>query len=205
MDDNKTGTYMVQLMRRKPRKPGSGQGGNGGQGGGQMRPQNGGHQGGRNNRMRHGGRPQQGGQRGAKTIDGKTYQQAQQAREKYLALARDALSAGDRVEAENYFQHADHYSRIINEFQEMMAWEAPQAHSQPVAEGESVAAEPVATQEVAAAVAPAETYVESAEPYAEVQKQDSPELALQRQREALPAFLKGVEEEKNPGGETGSA
>ena len=34
--------------------------------------------------------------------------------EKYLALARDSASAGDRVLAENYFQHADHYYRVLN-------------------------------------------------------------------------------------------
>jgi hypothetical protein len=33
--------------------------------------------------------------------------------EKYLQLARDANSAGDRVMAENYLQHAEHYYRII--------------------------------------------------------------------------------------------
>jgi len=33
--------------------------------------------------------------------------------DKYLTLARDALSSGDRVAAENYFQHAEHYLRII--------------------------------------------------------------------------------------------
>lgn len=39
---------------------------------------------------------------------------AQQLMEKYLALARDASSSGDRVLAENYFQHADHYYRVLN-------------------------------------------------------------------------------------------
>jgi hypothetical protein len=39
---------------------------------------------------------------------------AQQLMEKYLALARDSASAGDRVLAENYFQHADHYYRVLN-------------------------------------------------------------------------------------------
>lgn len=39
---------------------------------------------------------------------------AQQVVEKYLALARDASSAGDRVMAENYFQHAEHYLRVLN-------------------------------------------------------------------------------------------
>lgn len=33
--------------------------------------------------------------------------------EKYMALARDAASAGDRVMAENYLQHAEHYNRIV--------------------------------------------------------------------------------------------
>ncbi len=34
--------------------------------------------------------------------------------EKYLTLARDATTAGDRVMAENYFQHAEHYYRLLN-------------------------------------------------------------------------------------------
>jgi len=33
--------------------------------------------------------------------------------EKYLQLARDANSSGDRVMAENYLQHAEHYFRIM--------------------------------------------------------------------------------------------
>jgi len=33
--------------------------------------------------------------------------------EKYLQLARDATSSGDRVMAENYYQHAEHYYRIV--------------------------------------------------------------------------------------------
>lgn len=33
--------------------------------------------------------------------------------EKYLQLARDANSGGDRVMAENYLQHAEHYYRIM--------------------------------------------------------------------------------------------
>ena len=33
--------------------------------------------------------------------------------EKYVALARDAQTAGDRIAAESYFQHAEHYFRII--------------------------------------------------------------------------------------------
>ncbi|MBU6471123.1 MAG: DUF4167 domain-containing protein [Alphaproteobacteria bacterium] len=37
--------------------------------------------------------------------------------EKYLQLARDANSAGDRVAAENYLQHAEHYFRIMGAMQ----------------------------------------------------------------------------------------
>lgn len=33
--------------------------------------------------------------------------------EKYQALARDAQASGDRIAAENYLQHAEHYYRII--------------------------------------------------------------------------------------------
>ncbi|WP_044564285.1 DUF4167 domain-containing protein [Azospirillum sp. B4] len=41
-----------------------------------------------------------------------------QVHEKYLALARDAQSSGDRVAAENYLQHAEHYFRIITQINE---------------------------------------------------------------------------------------
>ena len=48
---------------------------------------------------------------------------ANQIYDKYLALARDANSSGDRVKAENYLQHAEHYFRVIRAMQ-------PQAPSQ---------------------------------------------------------------------------
>ena len=35
--------------------------------------------------------------------------------EKYNDLAREALSSGDRILSENYFQHADHFMRILGE------------------------------------------------------------------------------------------
>lgn len=38
---------------------------------------------------------------------------AQQIYDKYQALARDAQSSGDRVKAENYLQHAEHYFRVL--------------------------------------------------------------------------------------------
>jgi len=35
--------------------------------------------------------------------------------EKYSNLAREALSGGDKILSENYFQHADHFMRVLNE------------------------------------------------------------------------------------------
>ena len=40
--------------------------------------------------------------------------------EKYMALARDAQTSGDPVLAENYLQHAEHYSRIIMAYREQL-------------------------------------------------------------------------------------
>lgn len=37
--------------------------------------------------------------------------------EKYQALARDAHASGDRIGAENFLQHAEHYYRILNAHQ----------------------------------------------------------------------------------------
>jgi hypothetical protein len=45
--------------------------------------------------------------------DGKIRGTAQQVLERYLALARDASSAGDPITAEGYFQHAEHYYRVL--------------------------------------------------------------------------------------------
>lgn len=48
--------------------------------------------------------------------------------EKYLQLARDSNSMGDRVMAENYLQHAEHYFRIMAAAQAQQAqWQAQQA------------------------------------------------------------------------------
>jgi hypothetical protein len=61
---------------------------------------------------------------------------AQQLFEKYLQLGRDATSSGDRVMAEGYFQHAEHYFRIINainQAQQGSSHQQPNGHApQPV-------------------------------------------------------------------------
>jgi hypothetical protein len=53
--------------------------------------------------------------------------------EKYLQLARDAQSSGDPVSAENYFQHAEHYFRLIAAAQEQFRQQNP--NFQPRQEG----------------------------------------------------------------------
>ena len=46
---------------------------------------------------------------------GRNNHNASKLHEKYNNLAREALSSGDKIMSENYFQHADHFKRIINE------------------------------------------------------------------------------------------
>ena len=48
---------------------------------------------------------------------GKNNHNASKLVEKYNDLAREALSKGDKILSENYFQHADHFSRILSERQ----------------------------------------------------------------------------------------
>lgn len=50
---------------------------------------------------------------------------AQHIAEKYLQLARDAQSSGDRVMAENYLQHAEHYFRVLAAAYEAMGYQQP--------------------------------------------------------------------------------
>ena len=73
---------------------------------------------GRTNRKQHGGGG--GGQPRTHTFDsngpdGRVRGNARQVYEKYLTLARDASSAGDRIAAEAYYQYAEHYFRILND------------------------------------------------------------------------------------------
>ena len=69
--------------------------------------------------------------------------------DKYQTLARDAIASGNRVSAENYLQHAEHYLRLMNGAARPNA----QANSQPSAD----------TPEIDASQAPAETPAVAAE------------------------------------------
>ena len=46
---------------------------------------------------------------------GKNNHNAPKLVEKYNDLAREALSKGDKILSENYFQHADHFMRVVDE------------------------------------------------------------------------------------------
>tara|TARA_A100001015_G_C14997518_1_gene716833 strand:- start:599 stop:994 length:396 start_codon:yes stop_codon:yes gene_type:complete len=46
---------------------------------------------------------------------GRNNHNASKLHEKYNNLAREALSSGDKILSENYFQHADHFKRILND------------------------------------------------------------------------------------------
>src|ERR1700712_4905182 len=62
--------------------------------------------------------------------------------EKYVQLARDARSSGDPVAAENYYQHAEHYFRLIAAAQEQFRQNQPQPRTEnemPAEEGEDEA------------------------------------------------------------------
>ena len=48
-------------------------------------------------------------------IPGRNNHNASKLIEKYNDLAREALSSGDKILSENYFQHADHFTRVLNE------------------------------------------------------------------------------------------
>src|SRR5271154_667808 len=51
--------------------------------------------------------------------------------EKYLQLARDAQSSGDTIATENYYQHAEHYFRLIAAAQEQLRQGQPYFQQQP--------------------------------------------------------------------------
>lgn len=76
---------------------------NGGSNGGGRRPSSGSNSGGRRSPGQHSNNG------GSINVSGVTA-----TRNKYLDMAKEALSHGNRVEAENYFQHAEHYSKLLN-------------------------------------------------------------------------------------------
>ena len=66
---------------------------------------------------------------GQEQYDRKARNNAQNSLNRHLDLARDAVSMGDETKAENHFQHADHYQRIINECDKALGERQPQRQS----------------------------------------------------------------------------
>lgn len=63
--------------------------------------------------------------------EGKVRGTPQQIFEKYLSLARDAQTSGDRVVAENFLQHAEHYQRILIQAAASQPAQDPRRDEQP--------------------------------------------------------------------------
>ena len=70
-------------------------------------------------------------------LDVKVRGNAQQVVEKYLTLARDASSAGDRINAESYYQFAEHYYRVMNAANEQQRQQQQQQQQNAEAEGDA--------------------------------------------------------------------
>jgi hypothetical protein len=78
--------------------------------------------------MKHGSNPRRGRSRGnnkrstssrnqtfeSNGPDGKIRGTAQQVLDRYLVLGRDAFSAGDPITGESFYQHAEHYYRLVS-------------------------------------------------------------------------------------------
>jgi hypothetical protein len=91
--------------------------------------------------------------------------------EKYLQLARDANASGDRVMAENYLQHAEHYFRIMAVAQA----QAPAFQPTPQASAAAVA---VATTPPGTGVQPRLPVGMDEQPYVEVVQTSAPSFSL---------------------------
>jgi len=95
----------MKRQRGRGRRPGGGHHNHGGGGGGHQNP----------NRALESNGP-----------DTKVRGPAAHIYERYLQLARDAQSSGDRVLSENYLQHADHYFRLVRSMQPATPVQQPQ-------------------------------------------------------------------------------
>ncbi len=84
--------------------------------------------------------------------------------EKYLQLARDANASGDRVMAENYLQHAEHYFRIMAAAQAQQAqWQAQQAAQAQARQANGTGEQPAIQQPSAPSFSLAESQEEAEE------------------------------------------
>jgi len=70
--------------------------------------------------------------------EGKVRGTPQQIIDKYLSLAHDSQLSGDRVSAENFQQHSEHYSRLLLDAQREIAERANQQEQNNSLEGQSL-------------------------------------------------------------------
>ena len=70
--------------------------------------------------------------------EGKVRGTPQQIIDKYLSLAHDSQLSGDRVSAENFQQHSEHYSRLLLDAQKEIAEKANQQEQNNSLEGQSL-------------------------------------------------------------------
>src|SRR5271154_202258 len=101
--------------------------------------------------------------------------------EKYVQLARDARSSGDPVAAENYYQHAEHYFRLIAAAQEQFRQNQPQQQMQPRTDDGAPRGE-------------------RAQPQYVPQPQPQPPVADNGSVDRLPSFITGPQPQINGGG-----
>jgi hypothetical protein len=119
--------------------------------------------------------------------------------EKYLQLARDAQSSGDPVGAENYFQHAEHYFRLIAVAQEAMRQQNPyyqQQQQQPqqgaMAGGDDSYDEDEDAQPIMGQNEPQPYLPPNAQPFPPRDQQVRPQPQPEEQgNSGLPAFITG--------------
>ncbi|HTH17196.1 MAG TPA: DUF4167 domain-containing protein [Magnetospirillum sp.] len=139
--------------------------------------------------------------------EGRIRGNAHQVMEKYLALARDASSQGDRVAAENFYQHAEHYFRLINAYNQNNGQRRPQNLPTPAEDqNEMVGDDEEGDEQAASAPAgvpaqvEAEDVVSEAEPVSQEAEEAQPERAERPRRERAPRGER-VERAERPEGE----
>jgi len=77
----------------------------------------------------------------------RTTQSAEKLFEKYNTLAKEAMSSGDRILSENYFQHADHFMRIIGDKNRNQNQSRVQVNDKPVVDDKHLSENNAVNQE----------------------------------------------------------
>jgi hypothetical protein len=107
----------------------------------------------------------------------------QQVIEKYQSLARDAQLSSDRVAAENFLQHAEHYVRMLAEANAQIEAQNAARREQQEREAEARAAEAAKREEVAEAAAASEAPpAEASSDLVETPEEQQPKRPRQRSR-----------------------